>query len=177
MLKWCRNNEAVWCIYGKENWVLWINIGDVETGSTYNTGCMQDRDAIPAATPMFSMMSRRVEDWLTSKYGRVSVRVGKKQRKNGNIFQESCNSCPILVFLFFSFFFLQPKDLLLIPGRYAWNLARRCVLAYSLGARSAILKKSKNQVTTSKKHRKMGQKQTYVPTFLHIVTKRLKIFE
>ena len=67
--------------HGKENWVLWINISDVETGSTYNTGCMQDRDAIPAATPMFSRMSRRMEHWPTSKYGRVSVRIGKSNAK------------------------------------------------------------------------------------------------
>ena len=31
-----------------------IQHGDVETGSTYNSGCKQDSDAIPAATPRFS---------------------------------------------------------------------------------------------------------------------------
>ena len=41
----------------------------------------------------------------------------------------------------------------------------------------AIFEKFKNQVTTAKKHRKIGQFFTPVVTFSFVVTKRLKIFE
>jgi len=41
----------------------------------------------------------------------------------------------------------------------------------------AIFEKLKNQVTTAKKHRKIGQFLTPVVTFSLAVTKRLNIFE
>ena len=53
---------------------------DIETGSTYNSGCKQDRDAIPAATPRFSRTPRRVEHRPTPKYARVVPNLAWRRR-------------------------------------------------------------------------------------------------
>ena len=48
-----------------------VEHGDIETGSSNNSGCEQDRDAIPAATPMFSTTPRRMEHRPTPKFARA----------------------------------------------------------------------------------------------------------
>jgi len=58
MLKVSRNNDAIWCSCSRQRelgvadqywqtiWSKWR----CQTGSTYSSGCEQDRGAIPAAT-------------------------------------------------------------------------------------------------------------------------------
>ena len=79
-------------------------------------------------------------------------------------------------FAFFSFFSAAtiPK---LSPDGYARNLARiRLSVQGSLSFWN-FLKKSKNQVTTSEKHRKIGNFFDPRLTFSLAVEKRLKLFE
>ena len=63
-----------------------IQHGDVETGSTYKLGCEQDIDAIPTATPRFSMTPSRLVHSPTSKYARV-VQKSAWRRRNRKCLQ------------------------------------------------------------------------------------------
>ena len=43
-----------------------IQYGGLETGSSYNFGCISDRSAIPSASTMFSRMANAMEHRPTS---------------------------------------------------------------------------------------------------------------
>jgi len=77
-----RRRPEQWNIDRYRNVHAWYRIkhGDVETGSTYNSGCEQDRDAIPAATLRFSGTSRWLEHWPTTKCARAVPNLAWRRR-------------------------------------------------------------------------------------------------
>ena len=81
-------------------------------------------------------------------------------------------------FAFFFFFFFSAATIpKLSPDGYARNLARIRLPVQGSLCFWNFLKKSKNQVTTSEKHRKIGNFFDPRLTFSLAVEKRLKLFE